>query len=137
MMISHSTRFLSMKMWENIPNNIKLIYEDTTTKVRNSMSVHLVRRCMFGMFKYVLVRFDTFRYVFVRLVVYIDYVCTFSTLQYVSVRFTTSGYRVGLFDMKLSLVPRENGWYGTCVTKNAWHEAIFLISTYLLIFLRK
>ena len=74
--ISKPTRFLSLKMRENVPNNGQSEAEDMTSNARHFLPVHLVRFGTFGTFWYV---------------------------WYVLVRFGTSACRVGFFDMKLSL----------------------------------
>jgi hypothetical protein len=89
------TRFLSLKMRKNVPNNGQSIAEDMTSNPRHFLLIHLVG---FGTWLYVW-------YVAVRLV----RGCTFGTsgmwlyVWYVLVRFGTSACRVGFFDMKLSL----------------------------------
>jgi hypothetical protein len=48
--ISKPTRFLSLKMWKNVPNNAKSVAEDMTSNARKFLPVHLVR---FSMLLYV------------------------------------------------------------------------------------
>jgi hypothetical protein len=72
--ISKPTRFLSLKMWKNVPNNGQSVAEDMTSNARHSLPVLLVR---FGTWLYVLVRFDTWLYVWYVLVGG----CTFSTFR--------------------------------------------------------
>jgi hypothetical protein len=75
--ISKPTRFSSLKMRKNVPNNGQSIAEDMTSNARHFLPVHLVR---YGTWLYVLQSFDTFWYVIVRLV-------RFHTFSYVMVSF--------------------------------------------------
>jgi hypothetical protein len=83
--ISQPTRFLSLKMRKNVPNNGQAIAEDMTSNARHFLPVHLVR---FDTFWYVSVRFGTWLYVWYVLV-------RFGTFRYV-------GMPRRIFDMKLS-----------------------------------
>jgi hypothetical protein len=61
--ISKPTRFLSLKMRKNVPNNGQSVAEDMTSNARHFLPVQLVR---FGTWLFVLVRdctFGTFWYV--------------------------------------------------------------------------
>ena len=84
--ISKPKRFLSLKMWKNVPNNRKIITEDMTRNARTFLPVHLVRFGTWLYVWYVLVRFGTFWYVSVRFGTFWYVIVRFGTFWYVSVR---------------------------------------------------